>query len=575
MLPTPIKTSTGESLKNEKGEEVYVTDAMVERLLDDEILKETEKKRKEERAKFTKTNVHQLRIRAKRDLFFLCYAILGNTRLSPNLHGNLCTQVRRTENDRFHEYLLARGNFKSTILTIGKTIQTVLPIDAEDLKYDGWWIEKPTEIDLSPLPWPASLGTDCRCLIGHETHEGSARFLYAITNHFIANPLLQALFPEAIPSPRKQRINKWELELPRNITGNPEPTIDTLGVGGKSQGRHYNRIALDDIFGDKARDSLAEAETVKDWFDNIQSFFSTFKKDTLDLVGTRYSHDDIYAHAEERYGKQLIVYRRKIEEVNPTTGEKEITFPEEFTPESLEILKKNKRIYNAQYLNDPDEGEAGFKKEYKRYFYWRGLNDFVVFDGGKQSAISVRDLDICILIDPGLGRSGGLVVTGEDHLERVFALVALRLEMKAPELTELVFKQVVRWQPRLVAVESDLFASTFEYWWGTEMKRRQIRFKVYPVYTKKKSKDDRIAGLEQYFAGNQFFFNDNQIDLEKEIDTWGKSKDIHILDALAYGPEVWQKGFPPGSGGRIGHDSSSSDEGLEDRDVETGYSAID
>lgn len=575
MLPQPIKTKSGETLKNEKGEDVFVTDEMVDRLMDEEVLKNTQTKAKDQRAKFTQTNIRQLRIRAKRDLFFLCYAVLGNTRLSPNLHGHLCAQIRRTENDRFHEYLLARGNFKSTIITIGKTIQTILPVTEADLEFDGWWIKEPTELDLSPLPWPSSLGTDCRCLIAHETHEGAARFLYAITNHFLTNPLLQALYPEAIPSPRKHRINKWELELPRGISGNPEPTVDTLGVGGKSQGRHYNRIALDDIFGDKARDSAAESQTVKEWFDNIQSFFSTFKRDSLDLIGTRYSHDDIYSHAEERYEKQLIVYRRKIEETNPAdpSGPKIITFPEEFTIESLAILKKNKRIYNAQYLNDPDEGEAGFKKEYKHYFYWRGMNDFVVFDGKRQSSINVRDLDICILIDPGLSKSGGLLVTGMDHLQRVFALVALRLDIKPPELTELVFRQVIRWQPRIVAVESDLFMAVFEHWWLSEMKSRAVRFNIQPVYTKLKDKDARIAGLEQYLSSNQFFFNENQYDLEREIDTWGKSKNIHILDALAYGPEVWRRGYPPGSGGKIEHAYAHDDS--EDRDVETGYSAID
>ena len=560
MLPPPIKDSTGRPILNERGEEIYVTDVMIDRLIDDTALKAVEVKAKDERKKFSPTNYRQLRIRAKRDLFFLCYAILGNTRLSPNLHGHLCAHVKKTENDRFHEYLLARGNFKSTILTIGKTIQRILPVTEEDIALDGWWLPPGTEI--TPIPWPDVLGTDCRSLIAHETHEGSARFLYAISNHFLANPVLQALFPEAIPSPRKHRINKWELELPRSITGNPEPTVDTLGVGGKSQGRHYNHIALDDIFGDKARDSAAESETVKEWFDNIQSFFSTFKKDTMDLIGTRYSHDDIYAHAEERYNEgfpkpQLIVYRRKIEEKNKETGKIEITFPEEFTEESLAILKKNKRVYNAQYLNDPDEGEAGFKKEYKHYFYWRSLNELIAFDGGKQTVINVRDLDVCILIDPGLGSSGGFIVTGMDYLQRVFSLVALRLEMKAPELTELVFKQVIRWQPRIVAVESDMFASTFEHWWKSEMAKRAVRFKIEPVTTKKKSKDDRIAGLEQYLSSNQFFFNENQFDLEREIDTWGKSKNIHILDALAYGPEVWRRGYPPGSGGRIEHSYAS------------------
>jgi phosphopentomutase len=135
------------------------------------------------------------------------------------------------------------------------------------------------------------------------------------------------LFPEAVPSPRKTRINKWELELPRSLTGNPEPTIDTLGVGGKSQGRHYNYIKLDDIYGDKARDSEAESATTKEWFDNIQSFFSTFLKDKLDLTGTRYDLDDVYAHAEERYGTQLVKYSERLRNLILRTREDDHHLP--------------------------------------------------------------------------------------------------------------------------------------------------------------------------------------------------------------------------------------------------------
>ncbi len=66
-----------------------------------------------------------------------------------------------------------------------------------------------------------------------------------------------------VPSPREQTINKWALELPRTRP-HPEPTIDTMGVGAKSQGRHYNYIKLDDVYGDKARDSEAESATTMD-----------------------------------------------------------------------------------------------------------------------------------------------------------------------------------------------------------------------------------------------------------------------------------------------------------------------
>ena len=563
--------------RNERGEEVFVTDSMVEQLLAEVTSGVAQQKAADKVKPLSKEETHKLRIRAKRDLFFLCYGVLGNTRLSPNLHGNLCRHVETTENKRFREFLLARGNFKSTIITVGHSIQIVLPVTAEDLEYDGWWFKQgeTAHYELGKLPWPASLGVDAKVLIAHETHESSARFLYGITNHFTNNPLLMGLFPEAVPSPRKNRINKWELELPRSLTGNPEPTIDTLGVGGKSQGRHYNFIKLDDIFGDKARDSAAEAETTREWFDNIQSFFTVFNRDKLDLIGTRYSLDDVYAHAEDRYGKQLVVYRRKIEETNPLNpaGPKIITFPEEFSAEDLEILKKNKKVYNAQYLNDPEESGKGFDPTWERFFYWLTPQTIAIFTGRDREIINVRDLDVCIIIDPGESKSGGFVVTGMDWRQRVFVLTSLLLEMKPPELTDLVFKSVVRWQPRTVAIESDFFMSTFEHWWRSEMRLRGIRFHITTVYTKKKAKDDRIDGLSNYYAASQIYHNEAQTDMHDEFRRWGKTKNIHILDAMAYGPEIWRPGWAPGTKSLYSGVAGGDD--VDDRDIQTGYSAIE
>ena len=574
MPSQKLPDSTGQ--KNEKGEEIFVTDEMIEHLVKDVTTGAAQEHAKKKTQALTHEDRCKLRIRAKRDLFFLCYGILGNTRLSPNLHGHLCRHVESTENRRFREYLLARGNFKSTIITIGHSIQVVLPVSEEDLSYDGWWFtpeEKP-HYEIGKIEWPNSLFTNAQLLIAHETHESAARFLYAITNHFTNNPLLMGLFPEVVPSPRKNRINKWELELPRSITGNPEPTIDTLGVGGKSQGRHYNYIKLDDIYGDKARDSEAESQTTKEWFDNIQSFFSTFLKDKLDLTGTRYDLDDVYAHAEEVYGSQLVKYSRKIEEPDPKNpGQTIITFPEEFTVESLEILKKNKKVYNAQYLNDPQESGKGFDPTWERFFYWLTSNTLAIFTGRDREIINLSDLDVVFLIDPGESKSGGFLVTGMDWKQRVFILASMRLELKPPELTDMIFRSVMKWQPRTVAIESDFFMSIFAHWWASEMKLRGVRFHITPVFTKKKTKDDRIDGLSNYYAASQIYHNEAQTELHDEFMRFGKTKNIHILDAAAYGPGIWRPGWAPGT--KSGYLGVNSGDEVDYRDVETGYSKID
>lgn len=546
-------------------QEETITDDMVDKLLKEQNtnIHIADNRRKQ----LDKAEFHRLRVLCKRDLFFLCHTVLGNKRLSVNLHGDLCTHVTRTSTDRFREFLMPRGHFKSTILTIGHTIQIVLPYTDEDRKYD-------TEAETNPIGWPYNLGTDCRVLIAHETHESAARFLYAITKHFLSNSFLLALFPDASPEKRQNRINKLELELPRSASaaGNPEPTIDTFGVGGKSQGRHYNYIKLDDIYGEKARDSTAESETTKDWFDGIQSFFSTFREDHFDLIGTRYSLDDIYEHAHERYGSQLIRYCRRVEERDVKTGKKVAIFPEEFTPESLDILRKNRKRFSAEYENDPDDGISGFDSDWRKFFYWTGHNELVVF-GENQRKIDVRDLDISILIDPG-EKSGGFAVTGVDYLGRVFVLVSFRIELKPPDLTEVVFKNVIRWQPRTVAIESDLFASVYQYWWVAEMARRGVRFHITPVYTKKRSKDDRVMSLSQYMTAHKFYVNEAQQDLMDEWKRVGKSRNVHIFDALAYGPEIWRMGYAPGQRTLLNAPSVGGSQD-DNRDIETGYSQVE
>ncbi len=246
-------------------------------------------------------------------------------------------------------------------------------------------------------------------------------------------------------------------------------------------------------------------------------------------------------------------------------------FSEEFTPERLSILRKNRKRFSAEYENSPDDGVSGFSEDWKKYFYWTGHNEIAVFDLSGNTKINVRDLDICILIDPG-HKTGGFAVTGMDYLGRVFILVALPLNLTKPELTEMVFRNVMRWQPRTVAVESDLFADTFQYWWASEMSRRGVRFNITPVTTRNRTKDDRIMGLSHYMVADKFYINETQSELLEEWRKVGKTRDIHIFDAVAYGPEVWRLGYSPGQRSILETPTESQD--MSDRDPETGYSKI-
>lgn len=491
--------------------------------------------------------IAELRDLATNDLYFLAFGILGYNRLSPNLHGNLCKWLEHTSSDRFRNILLPRGHFKTTICTITDTIQRILR------------------------------NPSIRILLAHETEDGASRFLYSITAHFTSNELLMALFPELVPVRNIQRMNKTQLDIPHN-THFSEPTIDAMGVGAKSQGRHYDVIKLDDIFGDKARDSHAEMESTIQWFDEIQAFFVSIATGKLDLIGTRYSLNDVYAHAQERYGSLMLRYIRRVEE-GPDKEHLEPIFPEEITKESLEIVKKNKRFYAAQMANDPHEGLAEFDPKWKRFYNWLSRDKLAAFHGIGQSnrtVYDIADFDRLILIDPAVTGLNGIIVTGTDDKKHIYILEAIKDSFKPPEFSALLFKLVMRWAPRLVSIEEVVFSALYKPWMESEMKLRNLRFAIQPykrprIGRTEVSKTAHIGGLANYFEAGDILMCESQHDLLAEYDNFGASDNVHMLDALAQGPYLWVAG---GSRQRFEKFRKLEDESFKHRDVVTGYSKI-
>ncbi len=514
----------------------------LDNLTDPTLFKARQEEANRYRDGLTKEQWLYRRRRAKTDLFFLCYGVLGFKKLSVNLHGNLCTFVQNTDNEQFREFLLPRAHYKSTVLTIGDSIRIALPDDIGD------------------QPWPRNLGPNVRICIGHEIDSMAGRFLSQITSHFMSNPILMGLFPECVPVPRVQRINTHELELPRSDLW-AEPTFDTFGVGARSQGRHYNFLKLDDLFGVEARDSQTVRNGVYDWFDNIQAFFSSFAIDHFDLIGTRYAYDDLYAHAHSQYGPLLKKYIRGVEE-RGEDGIKRTIFPEEFPMEKLGILRRNPKIFNAQYANDPSEGGSEFEQHWKKFYVWENESRIAVKEG---PSVSISDMDVVIFVDPAMTGPAGYAITASDKFDRHFVVKAKQHIWKPPELVNEIFLDVVRWRPRLVVIEAVLFSELFQHWIIQEQASRGIRFRIEPARARQRQKEVRVKGLSNYFSGGQIYFHDSQVDLIEQFDKFGAIKDYHILDALAYGPEYWRKGRA------IGRDTPVTFAG---RDNTTGYSKI-
>jgi hypothetical protein len=529
-------------------------DLAIARLTEEEGLAERKKAAEKKAGEMASSVYKDLRKLCKTDLFFLSTGILGHDRMSPRLHGHVCSWMRKTRLRQFREFLLPRGHFKSTLITQDHSVQCILPDDT------------------GGESWPECLGPEIRMVIAHEVAEQAEAFLYAITDSLMSNEVLMALFPEIVPNPKKQRINRSNLELPRKRAW-PEPTIATMSTGSRGQGRHYNYMKLDDLIGDKARDSKTEMDAAKQWLNNIQAFFSTFKKDKFDLVGTRWSMDDIYAHMERMYEDELLVYRRAVLEDGSAI------FPEEFTAKQLQIIQKDNKVWTAQYLNDPREGTQDFDPTWLRYYNWSGDGkSIIIFDRNLDGTPKapreylIADMDIVILIDPAMSGKAGYLITGVTDDRKIVLLKAKKHKWKPPELTDEVFTDVIKWQPRAVVVEKVLFSGLFANYWNAEMQLRNLRFNVVPHAAGNKDKSGRVRGLTNYFCNGQIYCHPEQRDFIEEYHLFGSTDDYHLLDALAQGPDHWK------FGGRTAKKWSERQQFeaqmLARRDRVTGYSSI-
>ena len=511
---------------------------------------ETRRKGEEKLGNLTSDQIRHLRTKAKNDLFFLAYGVLGYDKLSKGLHLQLCKWLQSFDNAQYRLILLPRSHYKSTITTISDSIRIALPDD------------------LGISPYPRNLGMNVRVLLAHETDSSAQRFLSSIRDFIYRSDVLLALFPEITPV--KGRVdNKGELELNREKIWS-EPTFSTMGVGGKKQGAHFDYIKADDLQGESATYSKSEKATLIQWTDNLQSFLVTPTTDHIDFVGTRWAFDDVWKHLMNTYEDELKIYSRSVEEYDPEQKKKVPIFPEQFTERSLAILRKNKRVFNAQYLNNPSEGASKFEPEWRRYFNYNG-RDVQVFDGENTYVYQISDLDKVILVDPAVTGNFGYCVTGMNHKGEVFILESYKREWSQPDFVNFLFSQVIKWNPRCVVIEDQLFMVLYQHWLTREMAARRTRFKIEQAKTRNKQKEERIMGLSPYFAAGQIFFHQEQYDINEEFDEFGASDNIHILDALAYGPGFWKK--PPHMG-TINSNLEAERTILKGRDVITGYSSI-
>lgn len=541
-------------------------------LFDADSIKLARKEAEEKARDWSSDDIAMLRRKCKNDLFFLARGPLEYTELSPKFHGHLTGWMAQTRNAQYRMELLPRGHYKSTLSTISESIQMALPNDAGILEH------------------PYCLGPNVTLLISHEVRERAADFLYEIAAGFTRKPGMLALYPELIPSKNVQRINKWQLELPRDEFPK-EATFNTIGAGGAAQGGHFHWLKLDDIIGEKARDSETIMRTNLNWFDNILSLLgaSSLEVDGFDLTGTRWAYSDTYSHAMDRYGIDVE------NSVLNCIGEKEIekfkggmlnvyargaienevpVFEEQFSLKRLAVLRKNRLVWAAQYANNPQESGLNEFPWRLKFYNTDNRDNIVVFTGDGSFRRHQNELDIVVLTDPSMGETPGadetgIMVVGVDFRFNIFILETIKKRLLPPAYVDELFRLHFKYTPRAITIEEVNFSAIYKYW----IEEKSTNMGVYPPIRaykpgNQRSKPARVRGLSHLFSAGQVYCHEQMHDFRDEYEQFPMGKGYHLLDALAQGPEFWQKGL---SQNELDHQKAIVDDIMNDRSAVTGY----
>lgn len=221
------------------------------------------------------------------------------------------------------------------------------------------------------------------------------------------------------------------------------------------------------------------------------------------------------------------------------------------------VAATNAVVYaNCNIQNNPtDAAIRTFQDSWLRYYDWVDphLIGFRTDDGGMRH-VRADDLSKIMIVDPaftasGSGSRAAILVIGSDlHTGKRLVLEAKAQRADPKDLVDDIINIAQRHRVRRLFIEAVGAQAGFIAFVQTAVLARNIPIAVETVKPGGRNKDVRIEGLAAYFKAGTILIHPAQLDLIAEYRSYtpgARLKDV--LDALAYGPELWPTVSRPGT----------------------------
>jgi len=250
--------------------------------------------------------------KAARSLFYFDKEVLGYKDMEEDTHLQLCEFVNdrytETEDGRgkpFKLILMPRGSFKTSIVTIGFTIQLLI------------------------------LNPNIRVLIANERFDNAKGFLLELKGHLENNELFRGMYGDLVG---KKTWTSEEITVSTRTKNLKEPSVSTAGIGVVKVGMHYDIIIMDDLVSQ-------ENITTRDQMNKVVNFYRLALSllnpgGRIIVIGTRWHFNDLYNFLLEEEKHRFDYFIRSA--YNP---DKTLFFPQILSKEFLDNQRKSQLGY--------------------------------------------------------------------------------------------------------------------------------------------------------------------------------------------------------------------------------------
>src|SRR6266702_397177 len=510
--------------------------------------------------------------------FYLIKMILKRRRMTPTLHLPICQSLEKEHLKDGKEY--PRDHFKTTIACEGMPIWRVLPFGDQDEDkfrlYHQLGIfrcedERGNATIDEFIRWMRKIHNPYkRNLLVSETDKNARKLGTRIRRHFESNAFFRTFYPEIIPT----SAERWtDTSLQIHIPGsqpNPhgEGTFDFIGVGGALQSTHYNGLLLqDDLVGRKAIESQSVMEKTIEYHRLLVGVFdeddAQHESDEL-LIGNRWSFHDLNSYVKEHEPWFKWESHAALGGCCSLHPYGVPIFPEEFSKEKLEKLKKRLGSYHfsCQYLNNPCNPEdADFQEDWLNYFKVKVNHTTAerfltheVKDGVVVKDSKVSHLRIVMVSDPTHSKNAdqgrcrhSIVVVGMNDEGNYYLLDCWAQKCSYDAYFQQIFAIAKRWGLHRTGFETSAGQGFAAYHIEFLSQQTGWRLKVEELKGEVELGDGSLSHKKEFRIRDtvspiaefgRLWVQRKHQDFLAEYNSFPRGTYVDILDALAYVPQL-------------------------------------